>query len=187
MITEYGSVLTEKITAGEARKALRKNLKWLWIALLVVGSIGLAAYIFGSTFWEETYGYEPLWAEIVLIVSAVPFAVGLIFTLATRSQKKTDSKTDNIQTTCEFFSDCIIFREFKDGEQIGVMRIEYAKVLRSKQRENFLYFGVTLEVFYPVFIGGLTEVEVNTIKKQLKIPTPENAEIIELKQCELVN
>ena len=187
MTTEYGSILTEKTTAGEARKALRKNLNWLWIVLLAVGSIGLAVYIFVATFWEEVYGYEPLWAEIVLLISAVPFAVGLIFTLATRSQKKADSKTDNIDTTCEFFSDCIIFREFKNGEQMGVLRVAYAQILRTKEREKFLYFGLTQEIFYPVFIDGLSEVELNTVKKQLKMPVAESAEIIELRQCELIN
>ena len=187
MITEYGSVLTEKTTAGAARKALRKNLKWLWIVLLVVGSIGLAVYIFGATYFEEVHGYEPLWAEIVLLISAVPFAVGLIFTLATRSQKKVESKTDNIQTTSEFFSDCIIFREFKDGEQMGVRRIEFGKIVRTKEREGFLFFGVGFDMFYPVYLYGLTEAEINTIKKQLKMPTSENVEIVELKNCELTN
>ena len=187
MITEYGSVLTEKTTAGEARKALAKNLKWLWVALLVVGAVGVVTYIFVATFWGEIYGYEPVWAEIILVVSAIPFAVGLIFTIAVRSQKKIDSKTDNILTSSEFFSDCILFREFKDGEQVGVLRIDYAKILRIKHRGNFLYFGITQGVFYPVFIGGLSETEVNTIKKQLKILLDNNADILELKPCDLLN
>lgn len=187
MITEYGSIITEKNTAGEARKALTKNLKWLWIVLLIVGSVGLIAYIFGATYFEEVYGYKPQWADIILVLSAVPFAIGLIFTLATRSQKKAELKTNDILTNSEFFSDCIIFREYKDSEQMGVIRIDYSRILRVKLRGNFLYFGIAQGVFYPVYIGNLTETELNTIKKQLKILPNADAETVELKKCELSN
>lgn len=187
MITEHGSVLTQKTTAGDARKALTKKLSWLWIVFLVVGAVGLVAYIFGTTFLEEVYGYKSELLNIVLLLFAIPFAIGLIFTLAIRSQKKADLKTDNIQTNSEFFSDCIILREFKDGEQIGVFRIDYAQILRIKQRESFLYITIVQGVAYPVFLSGISETELNTVKKQLKLPVPEGAEILELKQCELLN
>ncbi len=187
MVTEHGSVLTEKTTAGEARKALTKNLKWLWIALLIVGAMGLAAYIVVATIWEEVYGYEPKWAEILLILSAIPFAIGLIFTLATRSQKKADLKTDNIKTNSEFFSDCIILREFKDGEQVGVIRIDYSKILRVKRRGEFLYLTITQGIAYPVYLGSLTQEELNTIYKTLKLPAAEGAQILELKECDSTN
>ena len=187
MITEYGSVLTEKTTAGEARKALTKNLKLLWIALLIVGSIGIVAYIFFATFWEEIYGYEPDWAEIILVLSAIPFAVGLIFTLATKSQKKVDSKTDDIQTNSEFFADCLIFREFKDGEQLGIFRIDYNQILRVKQRDSFLYLTIAQGISYPVFVGGISEIELTSIKRQLKMPIDKDAETLELKVCDLLN
>lgn len=187
MITEHGSVLTEKITAGEARKALTKNLKWLWIALLIVGAIGIAGYIFAVTFWEEVYGRAPEWAEIILWLSAIPFAVGLIFTLATNSQKKADLKTANIQSSSQFFADCIIYREFRDGEQIGVIRLDYNNILRVKERGGFLYLTVAQGISYPVLAAGLTETELNTVKKQLKMPVEQGAQTIELKVCDLLN
>lgn len=193
MITEYGSVLTPKTTAGEARKAFAnyfgwiQKLKWLWIVLIVIGAIGLVAYIGLATYWEEVYGYEPNWVELILIASAVIFAVGLVFVLMVRFAKKEQLKTDDILTNCEFFSDCIIFREFKDGEQLGVFRINYTQILAVKQREGFIYCTIAQGIAYPVFINGLSQAELNTIHKQLKLPVSENAGIIELKQCELLN
>lgn len=187
MSSEVGSVITEKTTSAEANNALTKKLKWLWLALLVLGAIGVAAYIFISVSWEEIYGYEPEWSEIILILSAVPFSVGLIFTLATRSQRKADLKNANIQSSSQFFSDCIIYREFSGGEQIGVIRIDYNNILRTKQREGFIYLTVAQGVLYPVSVKCLTDEELNTVKKQLKMPVDENARTLELKVCDLVN
>ncbi|MCH5148839.1 MAG: hypothetical protein J1G05_05720 [Clostridiales bacterium] len=193
MITEYGSILTEKTTVGEARKARTKNLLWLWIVLLIIGSIGVAVYIVGTVL-QEIYPDDFKWAD-AFIFAAVPFALGLIFTLATRIQKKDDLKTDGLITNSEFFSDCIIFRSFKGDEQISVIRINYLQIVLTKKRSNFLYVLVTQGVYYPIFVGGLSQTELNTLDRclklhvynQLKLPVPETTDTIELKPCELLN
>ena len=185
MINEYGSIRTEQIAVGEARKARVKNMLWLWIVLLIVGAIGVVAYLVGSVL-EELYQSEFVWVDIALF-AVVPFTVGLIFVLAIRLQKKADLNTNEILTGCEFFSDCIIFREFKDNEQLGVFRITYSQIVLVKQRASFLYCTIPQGIAYPVYLGGLTQVEINTIKKQLKLPVSEGAETIALKECSLVN
>lgn len=185
MITEYGSVLTEKATVGEARKARTKNLMWLWITLLVIGAIGVVLYIVGTVL-DEVYEGGAEWSD-AFIFAVVPFTLGLIFVLAIRMQKKSDLMTDDIQTGSEFFSDCIIIRSFKNDEQISVIRLNYSQILLVKRRASFLYLMIAQGISYPVYIGGLSETELNTVNKQLKLPVSESAEIIELKQCELIN
>ena len=185
MINEYGSIRTERIAVGEARKARTVNLIWLWIVFLVIGSIGVGAYVVGTVL-EEVYQSEFAWVDVTLF-AVIPFTVGLIFVLATRIQKKADLNTDDILTGCEFFSDCIIFREFKDDEQLGVFRITYPQILLVKQRASFLYCTIPQGIAYPVYLGGLTQIEINTIRKQLKLPVPESGETVVLKECNLVN
>lgn len=185
MINGYGSILTEKITVGEARKARTKNMSWLWIILLVIGAIGVLGYLVGTVL-EEIYESEFWWVD-ALLFAVIPFALGLIFTLALRIQKKSEIKTDDISTNCELFSDCLIFREFRDGEQLGVFRITYPQILSVKQRGCFLYCIIAQGIAYPLFLGGISEAEINTIRKQLKLRVSENADTVELKQCNLVN
>lgn len=185
MTTEYGSVLTEKATVGEARKARAKNLIWLWITLLVIGSIGLGAYIVGVVL-EEIYEGARKWTD-ALIYAVIPFSLGLILVLSTRIQKKNDLKTDGMLTCSEFFSDCIIVRAFNDNEQTSVIRIGYSQILLVKRFKSFLYLTVAQGIAYPVFIGGLSETELNTVNGKLKLPVPEGARILELKSCELIN
>ena len=193
MITGYGSILTEKATVGEARKARTKNILWLWIIFLVIGSIGVLGYIVGSVL-QELYPDDFKWTDILLL-AVIPFTLGLIFTLATRIQKKDDSKTNDLVTCSEFFSDCIIFRSFKGDEQISVIRVNYTQIVLTNRRINFLYIMVPQGVSYPVFVGGLSQTELNTIDHQLKIPVykrqnmpvPEARDTIELKPCELLN
>ena len=185
MSGESGSVQTRKTTVSEARKALSENLKWLWITLLVLGSVGVAAYVVGTVL-EEVYGNKQDWTD-VLLIAVVPFTVGLIFIIAGRSQKKADLQTDNIQTNSEFFSDCIILREFKEGEQVGVIRLDYNKILSIKQRGSFIYLTIATGISYPVFMGGLTEIEVNTVKKYLNIQVDCNVQTLELRVCDLLN
>ena len=185
MITEYSSIRTEQIAVGEARKARTKNLIWLWIVLLVIGSIGVGAYIVGTVLDEVLEGGAK-WSDACLY-AVIPFTIGLIFTLATRIQKKADLNTNDILTNCEFFSDCIIFREFRDDEQLGVFRITYQQILLVKQRGSFLFCTIPQGIAYPVYLGGLTQVEINTVRKQLKLPVSEGVETVGLKECNLVN
>ena len=186
MITEYGSVITGKTTVGEARKA-RTKLMWLWLILFTVGIMGLISYIMVGAVWEAIFGHEAEWTDY-LLVSAIVMPIVLIIALFARSRVKADlMKTDNIETNSEFFSDCIIFREFNGGEQVGVIRIDYSNIFRVKQRGNFMYLTIAQGISYPVFVGALSETELNTIKKQLKFPLHEEAETVELKQCDLIN
>ena len=186
MITEYGSVLTDKTTVGEARK-VRTKLIWLWVTLFVVGLMCLISNIIVGAVWETVFGCKAEWADH-LFVSAITMITGLIIALFTRSRAKADlMKTDNIETNCELFSDCIIFREFKGDEQLGVFRINYIQILAVKQRENFIYCTIAQGIAYPVFLGGISETEINTIKKQLNLPISSTAETLKLKQCELLN
>ena len=193
MITEYGSVLTGKTTVGEARKARTKNLLWLWIIMLVIGAIGVLGYIAGAVL-QELFPEDFKWTDNFLF-AVVPFTLGLIFTLATRIQKKDDAKTNGLVTCSEFFSDCIIFRAFKGDEQISVIRVNYTQIVLTKKRVNYLYIMLPQGVSYPIFVGGLSQTELNTVNRQLKIPVykqlnmsvPETDDTIELKPCTLVN
>lgn len=187
MITERSSILSDKTSAGAARGSLLKKISWLWIVLLVIGAALLIGYIAASTVYEELNGKAPWWGDLLLFGGAIPFAIGLIFTLATRSQLKADRKTEQIITHCEFFSDCFILREFKEEEQVGVLRIDYKNVLRSKQRGEYIYVYIAQAVAYPVWVKSLSDSELFTVKKLLKIPVKGEGGEVELKPCDLIN
>lgn len=180
MVTEQNTIKTEISDFESVRKTLWQKYFICSVVLLVIGVAGVLAYIILSTVWETLYEYSPAWFDALLIF-AVPLGVGLVFTLSFRSTFKQVKKLSGIKDEYEFYSDCFIVREQQDGEEKAVIRIEYNKIVKTKEKGKFIF---TRQLgggsAFPIDITALSQVELNTVKKLLKLPVPQDAEILEL-------
>lgn len=166
MITQSGSISAECNDRAAAKKMLTKKLYTVSLASFIVGIIGILIYIVAGVAYEIMYEQELPVLDVLLVISAVLFGFGLVFVITVRKQNKDAVKFNGCSLSYEFFADCIIVREFKYGEQTGVVRWNYAQVTKCRQKNNYIYIFMA----YPLDISPLTAEELNTVKSLLKLP-----------------
>lgn len=182
MITERNSIISEITDMAKVKRETNRLYAVLSAISLVVGTIGIIAYIVLGTVWETLYEYTPKWCD-ALLVFAVPFALGLVFTLTLRSQSK-QIKKSNSANVYEFFADGMLIRETRGGEEVAVVRADYNKILKIS--ENWKYIKVRfINVFasLPIDKSTFTEEELFTVKKLLSLKIPQDARTLELAPC----
>lgn len=185
MVTEKGSIINRTVLCEKVQKQNSRTLFIVSLVCLIVGAIGLAAYIGVSTYLGTVYDDAPAWCD-ALLVFAVPFAFGLIFLLTIHSLVKQARKNSGVINEYEFFADCIMAREIRGEEVCATVRMDYAQIVKTKEKGEYLFFYYQVKQFlYPIEKAALTTEELNTIKKLMRAPVPEGAEIIELCKFEI--
>ncbi len=180
MVTEQNTIKTEFSDFKKLQKFLWQKLYICSIISLVVGVIGVLAYIIVSTVWETLYEYSPAWCE-ALLAFAVPLGIGIVFVLSFRSTFKQGEKLADAANVYEFYSDCVMIRELHGGVETGVARMEYAKIAKTAEKGQYLlirYIGGGSAL--PIDKTTLSQTELNTVKKLLLLEVPQNADIKEL-------
>lgn len=185
MVTEKGSIINRTVLSEKVQKQNSRTLFIVSLICLIVGAIGLAAYIGVSTYLETVYEDAPAWCD-ALLVFAVPFAFGLIFLLTIHSLVKQARKNSGVINEYEFFADCIMAREIRGEETTANVRMEYAQILKTKEKGDYLFFYYQVKQFlYPVEKATLSTDELNTVKKLMRAPVPAGAKILELPDLEI--
>ncbi len=134
-------------------RELNAKVKLIYKILLIVGIIGMVAYIVLGTILEE----EVWWCEI-LLVFAIPFAIGLIMLLAiTKMEKSTEGsfKYNEYLFEDEYF----MVETFSNGENIRNAKIYYKDVVKLKETTNYIFLFIQMKQAYPIIKQDFTEAE----------------------------
>lgn len=183
MVSEKGCIVSECVMSEEIQKKFSHKLYIASVISLVIGSVGLAAYLVTSVSYDFIYDFIPEWCNAFLLF-AVPFGFGLVFLLTLKSQIKNSRKLEGIKNVYEFYSDCILARELRGGLQTGVVRFTYDNIVKTKDDEDMLYFYYQVKTLaYPLEKNSLTPAELNTVKKLLGMPVGADEELLELAPC----
>ena len=185
MISEKSSIINRTVLSEKIQKKYLRNLFIISLVCLIVGACGVVAYIALGVTLDDGNGKAPAWCD-ALLVSAVPFAFGLIFILTINSLIRQSRKNSGVINEYEFFADCIMAREIRGDEVTANVRMEYNKVVKTRQvGEYFFFFYEVKSLSYPIDTTALSEAELNTVKKLLGANVPEGAETVELSPFEI--
>ena len=161
MLTENGSVKTKSIEVAPALDLYRKKLKLICIIFLIVGSLGLVAYIALSTVFEKK------WLDVLLIF-AVPFTLGLIGTITFVRLHKREAQAQCVSES-EFFADCFIFKTQNARGEKNTDKFSYADAVLKRETEKYGYIFVLSRGLFLVFgKEDLTIPELNAIRKNFR-------------------
>lgn len=180
MTTQETSVKARFVVNECTQRKLTKKLYVVSIVCLVVGTLGLLAYLgVGVGYYAVTDTELQGWDA--MLVFALPFGFGFIFYLTLRKQYKQLAERGESLILYEFFSDCLMLRDFRLGEQTAAVKWEYSRVVKAKFKGKTLFIYPIKMISYPVECEGLSPAEQNTLKKLFGLPY--EGETLELSAC----
>ena len=179
MLTEDGSIKTAEIAVSPALELYRKKLKIIALVLLIVGAIGLIAYIVLSTVFDTDEGQKLHWTDAFLVF-AVPFALGLIGSI-TFARLKSRESAEGRTSECVFYADCFFYSS-KMAHKIEKTeeKFSYPDAAIKCENENYFYLEIKGKgIILPLGKENLSVEEQNTIRKCFRPAT--DGKTVELK------
>ncbi len=186
MTNESGAVVTECVITEDLQKKFSRKFSicgWIFTAVGAAAFFAcIAAVIAVLPCDEQLVGW---YAGIA--VSAMLFMLGVIFVLTVRQQLKNAKTISGVKNVYEFYSDRIIVKVIRNGEQTAAARLDYGYIVKTKDTPDVFYFYYHVKnVAYPIDKKLLSPAELNTIKKLcglasegevLKLPSGEGIEL----------
>ena len=138
--------------------------KILCIVMLVVGIVGIIAYIVLQTIFDNSL-------LNILLLFAVFFGFGLVFTISTTNTIK--KAGENPFTNTYSFDVDTLSIECKRGEEIvATITTKYSEFYKVKETDRYLLLYPSKLAVYPVLKSNLSENDLIEIRRLLKITEP---------------
>lgn len=150
---ETTTVLTKDIHKSLTRKIYVGS----WIAT-TIGAIGILLYIFSDLIFGEVAWTNYLW------LFSLPFGFGIVYliTLTKLYKKPIDEQNVNIY---QFDNEGINVVTFKNGQNLGMVRVFYNQIEKIKDTNKYLFLYVNKYSAFPVLKKELSQSEIETIKQ----------------------
>ncbi len=147
----------------DVEKESQKKIKLLCKIALIVGIIGLIAYIIVSVaFFDE--GEDPFWLEIILYTFSILFALGVVLPITMNAINKKAAKTiENVINYYEFSEENFTVISCRGEEKIAEVKHYYNEITKIRKTENYIYLHLGLRGAYPIEWKELTEEEIHWI------------------------
>lgn len=145
------------------QKALNRKRFITYVVMLVVGSVGLFAYLAISVALES----GPKWLDYILWTSAVFFGFGLVFLLVLNKTNKKVEESQRVNNYV-FFKDFMLITTYCKGEAISSLKQYYHEIVKVKETKDYIFLYLSSNLAYPLLKKDLKEEDKNTILSYIK-------------------
>lgn len=139
---------TATVINSEVQKEISKKAYIIWLTALIVGIIGLVAYIVLGTIFPDVSELD------LLLFFSMPFGFGLVFVLTIKKQIKS-VQTLNQVNTYEFFEDHVVVSTVRNMEVVGSVKVYYKDLTKSKETEKYFLLYLNNVSVLPIKKDGL--------------------------------
>lgn len=158
---------TATVINSEVQKEISKKAYIIWLTALIVGVIGLVAYIVLGTIFPDVSELD------LLLFFSMPFGFGLVFVLTIKKQIKS-VQTLNQVNTYEFFEDHVVVSTVRNMEVVGSVKVYYKDLTKSKETEKYFLLYLNNVSVLPIKKDGLKKEEQVLVRaflnlKQVKV------------------
>ena len=143
---------TATVINSEVQKEISKKAYIIWLTALIVGVIGLVAYIVLGTIFPDVSELD------LLLFFSMPFGFGLVFVLTIKKQIKSIEKLNQVNTY-EFFEDHVVVSTVRNMEVVGSVKIYYKDLTKSKETEKYFLLYLNNVSVLPIKKDGLKKEE----------------------------
>lgn len=149
-----------KIDIEVQRELSKKSYNIAFVAM-IIGAIGLLAYIIVGTIYE-------LPILDIMLIFAIPFAFGLVYMIAI---KKLLKKVEEIDSVNEYTFNETFFEvnTIRNGESVGSAKIYYKELYKSKETINFVFMYLNKTAAIAVAKKNLTSDELIILRSLLNL------------------
>ena len=152
----------ETVIDINVQKILTKKAYTCSIVALVIGTLGLIAYLVLGTIINE------LWTEFFLIF-ALPFGIGLVYSITLNKNYKIFK--DTVMVNCYAFGDvALTVTTIKNNENIGSSTIPYYIIYKTKKKDKYIFIFLNKNSAFPIDKSRLTDEQIKEIKTLLIKP-----------------
>lgn len=146
----------------DAQRALTKRIQRIYLALIVISSIGLLAYVVFSVIFIDADYLE------YLLLFAIPFGFSLIFyiTINTNIKKMEENKFVN---EYEFENEYFNVKTSRDGDEIGTQKIYYKDIVKIKEDNEYIFIYINRTNAYIVKKANASLENLQRLKVMLNI------------------
>lgn len=131
--TEQPIVTARNLLSVQGVSELTARIRRNCIVAMIAGGIGLLTYIVLSVVLDRFPG-----ENILLWVSAVFFAFGLVF-LITATKAKKGPHVGNVENVYEFYPDCLVVTSYRGNEFLAKAKHRYDEIKKFRQTKNFIF------------------------------------------------
>lgn len=139
---------TATVINSEVQKEISKKAYIIWLTALIVGVIGLVAYIVLGTIFPDVSELD------LLLFFSMPFGFGLVFVLTIKKQIKSVEKLNQVNTY-EFFEDHVVVSTVRNMEVVGSVKVYYKDLTKSKETEKYFLLYLNNVLVLPIKKDGL--------------------------------
>ena len=151
----------ETVIDIKVQKKLTKKTYIVSIIALIIGSIGLVAYLVLSSIINK------FWTEIFLIFT-FPFTFGLIYLITLRKNYKIlDNK---IMVNCYVFEESgFTVTTIQNDNNMGSSQMSYSNIYKCKEIDDYIFIYLNKNSAFPIDKKRLKETQLLELKDLLKI------------------
>lgn len=153
---------TATVINSEVQKEISKKAYIIWLTALIVGVIGLVAYIVLGTIFPDVSELD------LLLFFSMPFGFGLVFVLTIKKQIKSVEKLNQINTY-EFFEDHVVVSTVRNMEVVGSVKVYYKDLTKSKETEKYFLLYLNNVSVLPIKKDGLKTEEQVLVRSFLNL------------------
>lgn len=152
----------------EMQKELTRPALIIYLVMMIVGAVGLLAYIIlGTIFTNANLEF--------LLAFSIPFGVGLVFYLTIKKQLRqiVDCTKVNVY---ELHEDYMNIKTINNGEDVGTSKVYYKEIIKRKESKNYIFLYPNNFNAYPIAKTELKEDELKEVRKLLNIQEKKSKE-----------
>lgn len=156
----------ETVIDIKVQKKLTKKTYIASIIALIIGSIGLVAYLVLGSLINE------FWTEIFLIF-AFPFAFGLIYVITLRKNYK--ALSGKVMVNCYVFEETsFTITTIQNDNNMGSSQVPYSNIYKCKEMDDYIFIYLNKNSAFPIDKRRLKEDQLIELRNLLKINQQNN-------------
>ena len=146
---------------AKAQKALSNNTMIASIIALVIGALGIVAYVILSTFINNSY-------IDILLIFCIPFAIGLIYVITINKNIKAVA-VNQFTSEYDFDTDYFNVTSSMNGDIVGTQKVYYRDLYKIREKDEYIFIYINKFNVFIVKKSNISGEDLIALRSLLKL------------------
>ncbi len=146
---------------AKAQKALSNNTMIASIIALVIGALGIVAYVILSTFINNSY-------IDILLIFCIPFTIGLIYVITINKNIKAVA-VNQFTSEYDFDTDYFNVTSSRNGDIVGTQKVYYRDIYKIREKDEYIFIYINKFNVFIVKKSNISGEDLIALRSLLKL------------------